>query len=252
MTRAQVYARVKFALSKGILVRPEQCQRCGETPKPTRDGRAAIQAHHHDYDKPLDVEWICARCHRVETPLPEKMGAKAAGEVNGQAKLTEEIVQMILTTKESGASIARRIGVDKSTVNRVRRGETWAAAAPAAPTAKEGEQAGADWISNVVRDVSELPDRTSPEGQPDMMLVTVNELHDIIALHAPTTTAAPAQAAGEEVRDAALEEAASICDDRHYNWRFGDGEDSVSGPKECAGLIRALKRPAGDSKGEQA
>lgn len=45
----------------------------------------------------------------------------------------------------------------------------------------------------------------------------------------------------EDVRDAALEEAAEICDDRHHNWRFGDGEDSVSGPKECAEAIRALK-----------
>lgn len=55
--------------------------------------------------------------------------------------------------------------------------------------------AAPDWISDVVRDVAELPDRDSPEGQPDMMLVTVNELHDIIARHA-----APARA--DEAGDA--------------------------------------------------
>jgi hypothetical protein len=42
-------------------------------------------------------------------------------------------------------------------------------------------------------------------------------------------------------RDRGLDEAAEICDDRHYNWRFGDGDDSVSGPKECAALIRAKR-----------
>jgi hypothetical protein len=32
----------------------------------------------------------------------------------------------------------------------------------------------------IVRDVAELPDRTSPEDQPDMMLVTADELRSIV------------------------------------------------------------------------
>jgi hypothetical protein len=32
----------------------------------------------------------------------------------------------------------------------------------------------------VVRDVAELPDRTSPDDQPDMMLVTAEELKGIV------------------------------------------------------------------------
>jgi hypothetical protein len=32
----------------------------------------------------------------------------------------------------------------------------------------------------IARDVAELPDRTRPEGQPEMMLVTADELIDII------------------------------------------------------------------------
>lgn len=43
------------------------------------------------------------------------------------------------------------------------------------------------------------------------------------------------------VRAAALEEAAGVCDDKHDEWRFGDGEDSTSGPKDCAVAIRQLK-----------
>jgi hypothetical protein len=43
------------------------------------------------------------------------------------------------------------------------------------------EQAWAAGIAEqVCRDVAELPDRTSPEDQPDMMLVTAEELAEII------------------------------------------------------------------------
>lgn len=37
------------------------------------------------------------------------------------------------------------------------------------------------WINSIVRDVAELPDRTSPDEQPEMMLVTDKELRDIIS-----------------------------------------------------------------------
>ena len=39
----------------------------------------------------------------------------------------------------------------------------------------------------------------------------------------------------------ALEQAAQICDAKHHTWRWGDGEESISGPKECAEAIRELK-----------
>lgn len=35
-------------------------------------------------------------------------------------------------------------------------------------------------IHDIIRDVAELPDRTSPEDQPDMMLVTADELEAIL------------------------------------------------------------------------
>lgn len=43
-------------------------------------------------------------------------------------------------------------------------------------------------------------------------------------------------------RELGLELGAEICDDLHYTWRFGDGDDSVSGPKECASAIRERSR----------
>lgn len=43
------------ALKQGLLIRPAACSRCAKPCKP--DG------HHHDYSKPLAVEWLCRRCH---------------------------------------------------------------------------------------------------------------------------------------------------------------------------------------------
>ena len=82
-----------------------------------------------------------------------------------------------------------------------------------------------DWINDVVRDVCELPDRDSPAGRADMMLVTVNELQDIIERHAPSapgTPEAPQTAAAHDVlaerqRQMEAEGWTPVHDDHHDN-----------------------------------
>ena len=37
------------------LLEPKPCHKCGST--------ATIHKHHEDYNKPLDVEWLCKQCH---------------------------------------------------------------------------------------------------------------------------------------------------------------------------------------------
>lgn len=49
---------VRRAVKSGVLVRPDQCARCGRECKP--------QASHDDYNKPLDVEWLCQPCHKLK------------------------------------------------------------------------------------------------------------------------------------------------------------------------------------------
>jgi hypothetical protein len=51
------------AIESGDVVRPETCERCGTKPSPRSDGAASIHGHHDDYSKPLDVKWLCGRCH---------------------------------------------------------------------------------------------------------------------------------------------------------------------------------------------
>lgn len=52
------------AISQKILI-PEPCERCGFQGTAT-DGRSLVHAHHSDYSKPLQVNWICQRCHYKE------------------------------------------------------------------------------------------------------------------------------------------------------------------------------------------
>ena len=40
------------------LVRPKKCSRCKKI--------KALHAHHPDYNKPLDVVWLCSYCHGLE------------------------------------------------------------------------------------------------------------------------------------------------------------------------------------------
>lgn len=55
------------AIKRGEIIRPP-CQKCG-APKP--------HAHHHDYSKPYDVEWLCSTCHYAEhRTSPEGIAAR--------------------------------------------------------------------------------------------------------------------------------------------------------------------------------
>jgi hypothetical protein len=56
ITARQIYRR---AVESGRLVPPDSCSRCGSTDR-------AIHGHHTDYDRPLDVVWLCWKCHCEE------------------------------------------------------------------------------------------------------------------------------------------------------------------------------------------
>lgn len=44
-----------YAIKTGKISRPPSCQKC------RRSGK--VQAHHTDYSKPLEVQWLCSNCH---------------------------------------------------------------------------------------------------------------------------------------------------------------------------------------------
>ena len=54
---------VEQAVRKGVLV-PEACEKCGASGKAS-DGRSLVHGHHDDYNKPLEVRWLCQKCHHI-------------------------------------------------------------------------------------------------------------------------------------------------------------------------------------------
>lgn len=53
--KAKAHNRVNNAIKAGRLLKPEICSRCNEI--------GNIHGHHADYSKPLEVEWLCTKCH---------------------------------------------------------------------------------------------------------------------------------------------------------------------------------------------
>ena len=47
--------KLAYAISAGKIERKNVCEECGIDRE--------IEAHHTDYSKPLDVEWLCVKCH---------------------------------------------------------------------------------------------------------------------------------------------------------------------------------------------
>lgn len=52
--RTAAHNAVTRAVRSGKLIR-QPCERCGDK---------KTEAHHEDYDKPLDVIWLCSVCHK--------------------------------------------------------------------------------------------------------------------------------------------------------------------------------------------
>ena len=50
------------AMERGMVTRKTHCEKCGDTGT-FKDGRTKIQAHHSDYNRPLEVVFLCQKCH---------------------------------------------------------------------------------------------------------------------------------------------------------------------------------------------
>lgn len=59
--KAKAHAAVNNAIYRGKLFKPPHCEKCGEVTESQR-----LHAHHWDYSKPFEVEWLCLPCHREQ------------------------------------------------------------------------------------------------------------------------------------------------------------------------------------------
>ena len=75
---------VNDARRKGILT-ALPCEICGEI---------QAEAHHHDYDKPLDVKWLCRKHHRAY----HKGSFIIVGENNAEWATAYAVAKLLLTS----------------------------------------------------------------------------------------------------------------------------------------------------------
>lgn len=68
--KRHAHRAVEIALRSGRLVKPDACERC-------RAQASRIEAHHEDYTRRLDVQWLCVACHKA-THKEERDRAAAA------------------------------------------------------------------------------------------------------------------------------------------------------------------------------
>lgn len=54
--KVSAHGKLNRAIKAGIISKPDHCSECGDA------GR--IVGHHRDYAKPLDVLWLCEKCHK--------------------------------------------------------------------------------------------------------------------------------------------------------------------------------------------
>lgn len=66
--RAAVYHKVRKAILSGRLIQ-QPCNQCGSSKN--------INAHHHDYTRALEVEWLCASCHIARHKREQRTAARA-------------------------------------------------------------------------------------------------------------------------------------------------------------------------------
>ena len=53
--KIKAHSAVQYAIAAGKLERSIFCEECGLPAK--------TQGHHEDYSQPLDVDWLCTKCH---------------------------------------------------------------------------------------------------------------------------------------------------------------------------------------------
>jgi hypothetical protein len=58
--KINAHAKVHRAVENGTLIRGIKCEECGT-------GKGKMEGHHEDYNKPLQLIWLCRLCHANKT-----------------------------------------------------------------------------------------------------------------------------------------------------------------------------------------
>lgn len=61
---------VNNAIRDGRMTRPDRCGKCNK--------KGPVQGHHDDYDRPLDVRWLCVSCHSAHHEAQRRRPGESA------------------------------------------------------------------------------------------------------------------------------------------------------------------------------
>lgn len=76
---------LSYALKLGYIEKPDHCLGCGRP-----DSESRVTAHHNDYSKPLEVVWVCSKCHRnLDANRREREGKSRYGKGRGVVLLLD-------------------------------------------------------------------------------------------------------------------------------------------------------------------
>jgi len=97
--RPEAYATLRAAFRAGLIKPPSACVRCHvETLR--------LVPHHEDYRKPLDVVWLCTKCHGWHhRPQLKTIGLLRGrnGRVVSEATFIEQLIRKARSRKNTAA-----------------------------------------------------------------------------------------------------------------------------------------------------
>lgn len=107
---------LRYAIKVGKVTRPDVCEKC-------QKGEGVMHGHHHDYSKPLEVEWLCGKCHGTAHALPQvyrKLGT--AGRMKYSTEQVLAHLRTALIAYGSQRKAAKVLGLSETVLSDVLHG----------------------------------------------------------------------------------------------------------------------------------
>ena len=84
--KIKTHSLVAKAIKEGKLIKPTECSRCGK--------EGWVEGHHKDYSKPLEVEWLCRKCHRgIHAKNPWYLNLPSVKDIYEESRIDRYILE---------------------------------------------------------------------------------------------------------------------------------------------------------------